>query len=231
MLIFARGYQSCRRKASVRYPDLHGRPTVRAFRAPAFCAFRYPRGYVWEPDRNTVDNKEFITFIAQVEGLSAVPDGRIYMNAFIDTIKGTLDTKKGALRRMYFRLYRYVGALHVACYTSCRYRQRQAFLPRLYDAVMLFRLLRTSPVVLSVCRYYVCFAFARLAEAISASTSTLDSSIDCAPRQLFVLIHHDRVLAAIISNIVVEAEEFACASIALNPCSRRNQIQLLNESL
>eukprot|EP00752_Nemacystus_decipiens_P007428 g6640.t1 len=46
------------------------------------------RGYVWEPDRNEKDDKEFITFIAQVEGLSAVPDGRIYMNAYIDTIKG-----------------------------------------------------------------------------------------------------------------------------------------------
>lgn len=46
------------------------------------------RGYVWEPDRNPEDKKDFITFIAQVEGLSAVPDGRIYMNAFIDTIKG-----------------------------------------------------------------------------------------------------------------------------------------------
>lgn len=43
---------------------------------------------MWEPDRNDKDDKEFITFIAQVEGLSAVPDGRIYMNAYIDTIKG-----------------------------------------------------------------------------------------------------------------------------------------------
>lgn len=43
---------------------------------------------MWEPDRNEKDDKEFITFIAQVEGLSAVPDGRIYMNAYIDTIKG-----------------------------------------------------------------------------------------------------------------------------------------------
>lgn len=46
------------------------------------------RGYVWEPDRNEGEDKEFITFIAQVEGLSAVPDGRIYMNAFIDTVEG-----------------------------------------------------------------------------------------------------------------------------------------------
>eukprot|EP00903_Cladosiphon_okamuranus_P008262 g7952.t1 len=46
------------------------------------------RGYVWEPDRNDEEDKEFITFIAQVEGLSAVPDGRIFMNAYIDTIKG-----------------------------------------------------------------------------------------------------------------------------------------------
>lgn len=44
---------------------------------------------MWEPDRNQdEDNKEFITFIVQVEGLSAVPDGRIYMNAYIDAIKG-----------------------------------------------------------------------------------------------------------------------------------------------
>lgn len=50
------------------------------------------RGYVWEPDRNNdEEGKEFITFIAQVEGLSAVPDGRIYMNAFIDTVKGRKD--------------------------------------------------------------------------------------------------------------------------------------------
>lgn len=46
------------------------------------------RGFVWEPDRNPKEDKDFVTFIAQVEGLSAVPDGRIYMNAFIDTIKG-----------------------------------------------------------------------------------------------------------------------------------------------
>lgn len=47
------------------------------------------RGYVWEPDRNDdEEKKEFITFIAQVEGLSAVPDGRIFMNAYIDAIKG-----------------------------------------------------------------------------------------------------------------------------------------------
>lgn len=52
------------------------------------------RGYVWEPDRNEKDDKEFITFIAQVEGLSAVPDGRIYMNAYIDTIKGEI--RRGA---------------------------------------------------------------------------------------------------------------------------------------
>lgn len=43
---------------------------------------------MWEPDRNEKDDKEFITFIAQVEGLSAVPDGRIFMNAYIDTVKG-----------------------------------------------------------------------------------------------------------------------------------------------
>lgn len=43
---------------------------------------------MWEPDRNPEDKKDFITFIAHVEGLSAVPDGRIYMNAFIDAIKG-----------------------------------------------------------------------------------------------------------------------------------------------
>ncbi|CAM9406197.1 unnamed protein product [Ectocarpus sp. 6 AP-2014] len=46
------------------------------------------RGYVWEPDRNNDEDKEFITFIAEVEGLSAVPDGRIFMNAFIDKIEG-----------------------------------------------------------------------------------------------------------------------------------------------
>lgn len=46
---------------------------------------------MWEPDRNPQDNNEFITFIAQVEGLSAVPDGRIYMNAFIDSIEGGLN--------------------------------------------------------------------------------------------------------------------------------------------
>lgn len=46
------------------------------------------RGYVWEPDRNEDEDKEFITFIAEVEGLSAVPDGRIFMNAFIDKIEG-----------------------------------------------------------------------------------------------------------------------------------------------
>lgn len=52
------------------------------------------RGYVWEPDRNEdEDNKEFITFIAQVEGLSAVPDGRIYMNAYIDAIKGKINIR------------------------------------------------------------------------------------------------------------------------------------------
>lgn len=53
------------------------------------------RGYVWEPDRNEKDDKEFITFIAQVEGLSAVPDGRIYMNAYIDTVKGEKKRKTG----------------------------------------------------------------------------------------------------------------------------------------
>lgn len=58
-------------------------------------AVKNERGYVWEPDRNEKDDKEFITFIAQVEGLSAVPDGRIYMNAYIDTVKGK--TKKTAV--------------------------------------------------------------------------------------------------------------------------------------
>lgn len=43
---------------------------------------------MWEAERNPKEDKEFITFIAQVEGLSAVPDGRIYMNAYIDTVKG-----------------------------------------------------------------------------------------------------------------------------------------------
>lgn len=46
------------------------------------------RGFVWEPERNAKDGKDYITFIAQVEGLSAVPDGRIYLNAYIDTIRG-----------------------------------------------------------------------------------------------------------------------------------------------
>lgn len=54
------------------------------------------RGYVWEPDRNEdEEKKEFITFIAQVEGLSAVPDGRIFMNAYIDAIKGICTTGTG----------------------------------------------------------------------------------------------------------------------------------------
>lgn len=63
-----------------------GEQRLRQYFPSLFCD---NRGYVWEPDRNNDDEgKEFITFIAQVEGLSAVPDGRIYMNAFIDTVEG-----------------------------------------------------------------------------------------------------------------------------------------------
>lgn len=49
-----------------------------------------PRGFVWEPERNPKDGRDYITFIAEVEGLSAVPDGRVYLNAYINTIEGGL---------------------------------------------------------------------------------------------------------------------------------------------
>lgn len=61
---------------------------------PRCCLLAANRGYVWEPDRNEEDDKEFITFIAEVEGLSAVPDGRIFMNAYIDAIKGETRARK-----------------------------------------------------------------------------------------------------------------------------------------
>ncbi|CAM9604029.1 unnamed protein product, partial [Choristocarpus tenellus] len=46
------------------------------------------RGYVWVPDRDTNDGLEYMAFDVKVEGLSAIPDGKMYLNARIDTIKG-----------------------------------------------------------------------------------------------------------------------------------------------
>lgn len=52
------------------------------------------RGFVWEPERNPKDGRDYITFIAEVEGLSAVPDGRVYLNAYINTIEDEDGTKR-----------------------------------------------------------------------------------------------------------------------------------------
>ncbi|KAG5190523.1 hypothetical protein JKP88DRAFT_298529 [Tribonema minus] len=40
------------------------------------------RGYIWAPDRDA--NRTYIAFDIGVKGLSAVPDGKLYLNARVD---------------------------------------------------------------------------------------------------------------------------------------------------
>ncbi|CAM9503025.1 unnamed protein product, partial [Discosporangium mesarthrocarpum] len=76
-----------------------------AFRLTFSCRFReednildveanhrfIKRGYTWAPDRDTYDGNEYIAFDVAVEGLSAVPDGKVYLNARIEALEAGED--------------------------------------------------------------------------------------------------------------------------------------------